>query len=274
MVQKKRVLFILTCWCLYSFTWGQEARLIWSDEFDGEAGSVPNETFWNFELGDGWGNEEQEYYTTDPNNVSLDGQGHLQIVALKTEPMQPLECYYGKCLYTSARITTQNKFEFTYGRVEARLKVPNAQGLWPAFWMLGTVDGVVNWPTTGEIDILELIGSEPMTAYGHGHGPGYFGAEGLGAGYTLKDNPAETFHVYALEWQQDELRWYVDDNLYYTLTPDKLPEGVPWVFDNSFFLLLNVAVGGLWPGYPDDTTTFPQTLVADYIRVYELPADE
>ncbi len=253
------------------FAHAQDARLIWNDEFEGRAGSLPNETFWNFETGDGWGDEVRQYYTNDPKNVFLDGQGNLQIVVLDVAPRQDLDCYYGPCLYTSARITTQGKFEFTYGRVEARLKVPNAQGLWPAFWMLGTVNGEVDWPYSGEIDILELIGSEPKTAYGHGAGPGYVGAEALGTGYSLKDNPAETFHVYALEWRPRELRWYVDDHLYYTLTPDKLPEGAPWVFDNSYFFILNVGVGGSWPGYPDDTTTFPQTLTADYIRVYELP---
>jgi beta-glucanase (GH16 family) len=265
-----RLLALLGLWFL-SFAVAQEAKLLWRDEFDGAAGSPPNETFWNFETGDGWGDYVRQYYTNDPKNVSLDGQGNLRIVALEVEPNQNLDCYYGPCLYTSARITTQGKFEFTYGRVEARLKVPNGQGLVPAFWLLGTLGGVVDWPHSGEIDILEVIGSEPMTVYGHGAGPGYVGAEALGTGYSLTDNPAETFHVYALEWQPNELRWYVDDDLYYTLTPDKLPKDAPWVFDNSFFLLLNVGVGGLWPGYPDETTTFPQTLVADYIRVYELP---
>lgn len=272
MTRKCLTFIVVMMYCSSLFATAQE--LIWSDEFDGPKGSLPDETLWNFEIGDnaGWGNGEQQYYMKRTENVSLDGNGHLQIVARQAE--EGLSCYYGPCLYTSARLTTQGKFEFTYGRIEARLRVPNGQGIWPAFWMLGIPEGYVKWPDTGEIDIVELIGKEPKTAYSHVHGPGYSGSNGVGGSYAIKRDPANTFHVFALEWQPNELRWYVDKELYYTLTPEMLPRGAPWVFDHDFFLLLNVAVGGNWPGSPDETTRFPQVLIADYIRVYELPAHD
>jgi beta-glucanase (GH16 family) len=151
------------------------------------------------------------------------------------------------------------------------MRLPRGQGVWPAFWLLGDDISGVGWPECGEIDIMENIGKEPALIHGSLHGPGYSGANPLGAPYNLPNNQpfAEAFHVYAVEWEKDVVRFYVDDALYQTLTPKDLPNNAKWVYDHAFFLLLNVAVGGQWPGSPDDSTTFPQTLTVDYVRVYE-----
>ena len=174
-------------------------------------------------------------------------------------------CWYGKCLYTSTRLKTQGRFDHAYGRIEARIKIPRTQGIWPAFWMLGGG----NWPNDGEIDIMENIGREPRRVHGTVHGPGYSGAQGVSAAYDLGGPSAfaDAYHVYAVEWEADTIRWYVDSALYATVTPRDLPG--PWVFDRPFFIILNVAVGGGWPGSPDSTTVFPQTLQVDYVRVYQ-----
>ena len=178
--------------------------------------------------------------------------------------------WYGPCLYTSARLITKRKFEQRFGRFEARLKLPAGQGLWPAFWMLGADIDAVGWPACGEIDIMENIGREPGTVHGTLHGPGYSGAQGVGAPYALPAGQrfADSFHTFAVEWEPQAIRWYVDGRLYQTRAPDDLPAGSRWVFDRPFFLLLNVAVGGNWPGAPDTSTTFPQAMLVDYVRVY------
>lgn len=252
--------------------------LAWSDAFDGPAGASPDWSVWNAELGDGtangipgWGNGELQAYTDAPENVALDGEGRLVITAREASADAPL-CYYGgPCRYTSARLTTQGNVEVRYGRIEARLRLPTGQGLWPAFWTLGTDLPEVGWPASGEIDIMEHIGREPSTVHGTVHGPGYSGADGIGRPYVLPGGArfADGFHDFALEWEPGALRWYVDDVPYATLTPDDLPTGAPWVFDHPHFLLLNVAVGGAWPGEPDATTVFPQTLTIEHVRVYE-----
>ena len=230
--------------------------LAWHDEFDGTAIDKAN---WQFDLGGhGFGNEEHEYYTDRPENARLE-DGMLVIEAR-------LEDYQGRP-YTSARLKTQGLQTFTYGRIEARLKIPYGQGIWPAFWMLGDNIETVDWPGCGEIDIMENIGREPAIVHGTLHGPGYSGAAGPTGAYTLTDGRfADDFHVYAIEWEADEIRWYVDDIHYQTLTRADVHGS--WVFDHPFFILLNVTVGGLWPGYPDDTTTFPQQMRVDYVRVY------
>ncbi|MGB0385677.1 MAG: carbohydrate binding domain-containing protein [Ardenticatenaceae bacterium] len=252
--------------------------LAWSDEFDGAAGSAPDPTKWTAEVGDGvaagnagWGNAERQYYTDSTDNAALDGNGNLVMTARALDTSNSdMECYYGPCEYTSARLITENKAEFTYGRIEARLKVPEGQGLWPAFWTLGNNFRDVGWPNSGEIDIMENIGREPATVHGTIHGPGYSGGNGVGDGYDLPTgNLADDFHVFAIEWQPEQIRWSIDNTNYYTATPADLPAGTNWVYDHPFFLLLNVAVGGYWPGYPDDSTTFPQTMEVDYVRVYQ-----
>lgn len=250
----------------------REWTLLWSDEFDGAAGTPIDTTKWTAEIGGhGFGNNEWEYYTDRVENASLDGDGNLAIVA-RQETLPDTTCHYGTCLYTSARLITNDKFEFTYGRVEARIKLPFGQGIWPAFWMLGGNFETVGWPNSGELDIMEYIGREPNTIYGTVHGPGYSGANGIGSSVRSDTPYADDFHVYAVEWDEDAIRWYVDGELYHMLTPADV-RGNPWVFDHDFFILLNLAVGGNWPGYPDETTQFPQTMLVDYVRVYQLAGE-
>jgi beta-glucanase (GH16 family) len=238
-------------------------KLSWSDEFEGSAGTLPDPNHWVFETGgDGWGNNQQEFDTNRAENASLDGSGQLVITARK-------ESYMNRG-YTSARIKTQGKFEHTYGRYEARMQIPFGQGIWPAFWMLGNNIGSAGWPSCGEIDIMENIGKEPDTVHGTVHGPGYSGGAGIGAPQKLASGRfADGYHVFAIEWEKDVIRWYVDGKLYQTRTPKDVPTGSKWVYDHPFFIILNLAVGGQWPGNPDGTSTFPQTLKVDYVRVYD-----
>jgi beta-glucanase (GH16 family) len=245
--------------------------LVWSDEFEDPDGSAPDPTKWTFDIGvgsNGWGNGELEYYTDrTPENVVVQ-DGNLVITALQKTYIDPDGITRD---YTSARLKTQNLFSMAYGRFEARIKIPYGQGLWPAFWMLGDDIHDVGWPACGEIDVMENIGREPFLIPGTIHGPGYSGGSGIGAPFSLPDGQAfaDDFHVFAVEWDPDAIRFYVDDTLYKTTTPADLPAGRTWVFDHPFFLLLNVAVGGTWPGPPDSSTVFPQTMLVDYVRVYE-----
>lgn len=241
-------------------------KLVWSDEFNGPNGSAVDATKWGTETGGGWGNNELEYYTRRIENASQQN-GNLVIHVLQ-------EKYTGgdgvSRNYTSARLKTQGKFSQAYGRFEARIKIPRGQGIWPAFWVLGNDIEKPGWPDCGEIDIMENIGKEPSTVHGTIHGPGYSGANGIGASYTLPGDQrfADDFHIFAVEWEPSAIRFYVDDHLYSTRTPGDLPRGTKWVYDHPFFLLLNVAVGGRWPGNPDATTIFPQAMLVDYVRVY------
>ena len=245
-------------------------QLVWSDEFNGAAGDPPNPLYWSCVVGDGgWGNREWEYYTDRAENVATDGNGHLVITA-RAETLADTDCWYGTCTYTSARCTTRGKIKFTYGRIEARLRLPQGQGIWPAFWMLGANYSQVGWPDSGEIDIMEHIGSEPHTVYGTLHGPGYFGEDSLGNIYNLVEPVYEDYHVFGIEWEANIIRWYVDDEWVGSFQPGNL-NGNPWVFNRAFFILINLAVGGTWPGYPDATTIFPQTLQVDWVRIYQRP---
>ncbi|MCA9994319.1 MAG: glycoside hydrolase family 16 protein [Anaerolineales bacterium] len=163
---------------------------------------------------------------------------------------------------------TEGLKEFAYGRIEARIKVPHGNGLWPAFWALGNDIGQVGWPQSGELDIMEHIGREPANLYGTVHGPGYSGANGVGGSYTMPSGSlSDNFHIFAVEWETNAIRWYIDGINYMTVTPNDVPGD--WVFDHPFFLILNVAVGGNWPGSPDGTTVFPQQMLVDYVRVYQ-----
>ena len=242
--------------------------LVWSDEFDGPSGSAVDSSKWSFDIGgNGWGNNELETYTSRTANADLEG-GMLVIKALK-------ETFTGtdniRRDYTSARLLTRNKFSQAYGRFEARIKIPYGQGIWPAFWMLGDNINTAGWPTCGEIDIMENIGREPSTVHGTFHGPGYSGEHGIGAAYALSNGQkfSDDFHTFAVEWEPNVVRFYVDGLLYQTRTPANLPAGTTWVFDHPFFIILNVAVGGYWPGVPDATTVFPQRMLVDYVRVYQ-----
>ncbi|WUD76894.1 family 16 glycosylhydrolase [Streptomyces sp. NBC_00510] len=238
-----------------------------ADEFDGAAGSAVDGGKWQIETGDNVNNHERQYYTAGNRNAALDGQGHLVITARRENPAG-YQCWYGSCQYTSARLNTSGRFTTTYGHVETRMKIPRGQGMWPAFWMLGNDIGDVGWPASGEIDIMENVGFEPGTVHGTIHGPDYFGSGGIGAGYTLPGGQAfaDAFHTFAVDWSPDAISWSVDGTVYQRRTPADLG-GRPWVFNKPFFVILNLAVGGYWPGDPDGSTAFPQQLVVDYVRV-------
>ena len=235
-------------------------KMMWHDEFDGPAGSAVDPAKWTHDIGgDGWGNNELEYYTDGAANAALDGNGNLVITAKK-------QTMNGKD-YTSARLKTLGLYQFTYGRIEGRMKIPAGQGLWPAFWMLGNDINTNQWPACGEIDIMENIGKEPNIIHATIHGPGYSAGNGPTKQYSLSEPVANAFHVFAIEWEEGAIRWYVDDMLYSTKTKADIPSSATWVYSHPFFLLLNVAVGGGWPGSPDSTTMFPQTMTVDYVRV-------
>ncbi len=250
-------------------------KLVWSDEFNDKAGTAPNANIWGQEVGDGtvngipgWGNDELEYYTAGTENVATDGLGNLQITVKKADGS--LTCYYGPCEYTSARLLTKERFEVAYGRVEARIKVPEGAGLWPAFWMLGTDIDQVDWPQTGEIDIMENVGRQPNEVFGTLHGPGYSGGQSYGGSYDLGTPVADDYHVFAVEWQPDRIAWFIDGIQFFEATPnDAFLQGKPWVFNHPFFLLLNVAVGGNFGGAVGPDTVFPQTMSIDYVHLYQ-----
>ena len=241
-------------------------NLTWSDEFDGLDGSSVDPGKWHVSDTPAWKNGELEYYTPRLKNVYIEnptGSNGMLVLQALDEDYEARE-------YTSGSIDSRGKFDQLYGRFEARIKIPFGQGLWPAFWMLSSTGG---WPLGGEIDIMENIGKEPNIVHGTMHGPGYSGGNGIGGPFALPEGQrfADDFHLYAVEWEPNVIRWYVDNTLYKTNTPADLPEGAEWVYNHSFYLILNVAVGGGWPGCPDDTTVFPQTMKVDYVRVYVRP---
>ncbi|AGL20746.1 glycoside hydrolase family 16 protein [Actinoplanes sp. N902-109] len=236
--------------------------ITFADEFNGSAGSPVDGSKWKFDIGgSGWGNSELEYYTNSTSNVYQDGAGHLAITARKENPAN-YQCSYGTCQYTSGRILTADKFSQTYGRFEASIKIPKGQGIWPAFWMLGGN----SWPNTGEIDIMENVGKAPNTVYGTVHGPGYSGSGGIGGNKTISAPLGDAFHTYAVEWSPNLIKWFLDGQQYFSVDPSKI-NGNQWVYDHNFFMILNVAVGGAWPGNPDGSTVFPQTMLVDWVRV-------
>ncbi|HYN95275.1 MAG TPA: glycoside hydrolase family 16 protein [Pilimelia sp.] len=241
--------------------------LAWSDEFDGPAGSPPDPATWRPEVGGhGWANEELQFYTDDRDNASLDGEGNLAIVVRRTtSPLR--ESHFGGCAYTSARLISKDRVRFSYGLVQARIRLPRGRGIWPAFWLLGQNIDEVGWPECGEIDVMENFGKEPTTVHGTVHGPGYSGRAGRTASHSAGGSLADGFHLYSVCWQPDRIRWYLDDELYSTVTPADLPRA-PWVFDHDFFLLLNVAVGGTFSAPPDGSVTFPAAMLVDHVRVY------
>jgi beta-glucanase (GH16 family) len=244
-----------------------------ADEFKGVKGAAFDNSKWTAETGgSGWGNEELQYYTGDTENVRLDGDGNLEIRAIPLDASATVKCWYGKCRYTSARLITKGKFQFKYGRVEARIKVPEGAGVWPAFWMLGDDIDKVGWPNRGEIDIMEFIGREPATVYGTIHGPGYSGASGISRSTTVavQSGVPGDFHIFAVEWTDNEIKWFLDEKQYASVTRKDLPSGAKWVFDHPHFIILNFAVGGKWPGSPSAATKFPQSMLIDYVRVSPL----
>ena len=241
---------------------------VWSDEFD-----TINSNNWTFETGGGgWGNNELQFYTGGDNAyIQFDPAVNSNVLVLEARQENPqgYNCWYGYCQYTSTRMISRNKQEFTYGRFEARIKLPQTQGIWPAFWMLGNDIGSVGWPTSGEIDIMEHVGYEPTLTHGAVHGPGYSGNTPFTGTYNVGASVDADYHVYAVEWDANNIRWYVDGNNFYSLSRSQVQAYGNWVFDHPFFLLLNVAVGGNWPGSPDGSSTFPQRMYVDYVRVYQ-----
>lgn len=243
-------------------------KLTWSDEFNGKDGSAPDPAKWSVVSGgSGFGNNELEYDTARPENIQVRG-GNLVITARK-------EPYAGHDrvarLYTSGRVQTKNLFSQQYGRFEARIKLPSGgQGIWPAFWMLGTDIDKVGWPACGEIDVMENVGFEPSKVHGSLHGVRYAEGEALTGAYTLpgKQRFSDAFHVFAAEWDPKAIRFYVDGVLYETQTPDNIPTSKQWAFDHPFYMLLDVAVGGRWPGSPSVKTVFPTSMLVDWVRVY------
>jgi len=234
--------------------------LVWSDEFEGSAGTLPDGANWRFDVGTDWGNAQLEYDTDRASNASLDGRGHLAITARQ-------EAFNGSA-YTSARITTQGKREFQYGRVVARIKLPIGQGIWPAFWALGTNITTVGWPQSGEIDVMEYRGQEPRVVLGSVHGPGYSGGNALTRRYELQQARFDDdFHEFSIEWQADRIDFFVDRTRYHTVRRTDVPGA--WVFNQPFYLILNVAVGGTFVGPPNAQTRFPQVMLVDWVRVYE-----
>jgi beta-glucanase (GH16 family) len=243
-------------------------QLVWSDEFNGPNDSHVDTSKWVVETGgEGWGNEELEYYTDRAQN-SFIKDGNLVIRALAEKYIGPDKVTRN---YTSARMKTLGKFTQTYGRFEARIKVPAGQGMWPAFWMLGADIDKAGWPACGEVDIMENIGKEPSIVHGSIHGPGYTGTVGIEAPYSLPgtEHFADDFHIFAVEWSPGAVLFYVDKDLYVSHTRSDLRPGWKWVFDKPFFLILNLAVGGDWPGNPDASTVFPNDMLVDYVRVYQ-----
>jgi len=248
---------------------------VWSDEFDGAAGSSVDPAKWSFDLGDGctagicgWGNNEKEYYTNAADNASLDGQGHLAIVARPA--VLNTTCYYGPCKYTSAKITTRGKMSAAPGRVEARIRIPKGQGLWPAFWMLGNDFGTVGWPASGELDIMENKGSAPSTSSSAIHGPGYSGntpfahANTISAPATLADD----YHLYAVEWDAVGASFYVDGIMHYQVLRVDIQRYGTSILDKPYYIILNLAVGGNFDGDPASDSILPATMLVDYVRVY------
>lgn len=237
-------------------------NLVMADEFSSDG--APNSAMWTYDIGrgpngDGWGNQELQYYTDRTENVKV-VNGYLLITAQE-------EAYEG-ATYTSARLKTEGLFEQKYGRFEARIRLPYGKGLWPAFWLLGNDCDQNTWPLCGEIDIMEYLGDNPTTVFGSVHGPGYSAGEAETKEFSLPNDRFDTgFHVFGIEWGPDYINYYVDDNLYNQITPDDVPG--EWVFDHPFYIILNVAVGGSFPGSPNTETVFPQTMVVDYVRVYE-----
>lgn len=252
--------------------------LVWSDEFNAaEEPSAPDSQNWTYDTGDGgWGNNELETYcayasTTAPcdsknPNAYVGTEGYLHIVARNPS----------KGVYTSARLKSQGLQSFQYGRIEARIKMPKGQGFWPAFWMLGDNITSMEWPACGEMDIMESVGSHPSTNWGSIHGTGFTGTA-IGTEYDLPNNAkfGDAFHTFGIVWSPKLIKFYVDSptNVYATYTPKSLPQGAVWPFDaGKFFFVLNVAVGGAWPGAPNNTSVFPQEMLVDYVRVYAEPA--
>lgn len=244
-----------------------DSRLLWSADFNGPAGSRPDHATWQIETGgNGFGNGELQYYTTNPSNVSLNGHGDLAITARR-------QTYTGgdgvTRNYTSGLVQTPGRFQVKYGRIEARIKLPAGRGLWPAFWAMGNNFNQVGWPDAGEIDLMENTG-DPHVIYGVLHGPQRAKASGFNL-MAVKHSPsslATGFHVYGIDWSPTKVVFTLDGTPYATYTPASMPAGSQWVFNRPFFLILDLAVGGNFPAPPNATSPFPATMLVNWIHVY------
>ena len=234
-------------------------NLVMSDEFN--ADGVPNKALWSYDIGtgeSGWGNNELQYYTSRPENVRVEN-GMLLITAIKED--------FNGASYTSARLITKGKFEQAYGRFEARMRLPYGQGLWPAFWLLGADVDDNPLPDAGKIGIMEYRGQNPNIAISSLHGPGYYGGGAFRVNYQLENDRFDTgFHIFGIEWGPEYINYYIDNVLYTRITPQQVNGS--WVFNKPFFIVINLAIGGNFIGSPNSETVFPQTMLVDYVKVY------
>jgi beta-glucanase (GH16 family) len=244
-------------------------RLVWADDFEGPSGSPPDAMSWSFDTGGrGWGDHERQYYTANPQNAQLDGHGHLAITARA-------ETYTGpdgvRRRYTSARLQTYPTFQFTYGTVAARIRVPAGKGLHAAFWSLGESAYRLEhgWPYSGEIDMLETLGSTPHVVHGSVHGPWPWAPGGLNGSLRSHSSLSSGFHTYAMRWSPGRISFSLNGVTYKTIKRSELPRGAKWPFRRPMFLLLSLAVGGSWPGPPNPATRFPASMLVDWVRVWK-----
>ncbi len=265
-MSKPAVIILIMMLSLPLHLYGQTWKKVWTEDFEGE---VLNTDHWSYQYGTGesegltgWGNYELQYYTDREENIFVE-DGKLHIIA-KVEQYEGMD-------FTSARIRSKEKKDFKYGRFEIRAKLPEGQGIWPAIWMMPTESVYGPWPGSGEIDIMELVGHEPDVV----HGTVHYGTnqpydhQFTGGSYTLEEGKfSDDFHVFTIEWSPERIRWFVDDEFFFMVTPNQISP-YRWPFDEYFHFILNVAVGGTWPGHPDGSTEFPQSMIVDYIHVYE-----
>ncbi|WP_075340815.1 glycoside hydrolase family 16 protein [Tenacibaculum agarivorans] len=256
------LLFYIGCNTSEEQTVATFSNLVMQDEFDVDG--TLNSSLWTYDIGtgmNGWGNNELQYYTDRPENVTV--QNGVLIITARQED-------FNGAAYTSARIKTEDLFEQTYGRFEARIRVPFGQGMWPAFWLLGNNcnEPGFTWPQCGEIDIMEFRGQEPTIIHGSVHGPEYSAGNAITKSYQLPNDRFDTgFHVFGIEWAPDYVNYYVDDVLYNQITREDVTG--EWVLDHPFYIIINLAVGGSFVGSPNSDTVFPQNMLVDYVRVYK-----
>lgn len=257
----------------------KEWELVWEDKFLGNYGEKPSTKRWTFETGGhGWGNRELQFYTDSHQNVHLNGEGNL-VIRANFLPASSLSCWYGPCKYTSARLSTKNSFSFKHGRINARVKFPKGNGLWSAVWMLGTHDQTVIWPDVGEIDIVEHLGGFPDRVYGSVHGPNYSHIENNHLSQVLFANSTiefcESFNNFSVIWNENSIEWLINEQKYFSICKSEITkQNKKWVFDNYFHLILNLAVGGTWAGYPDEKKEYQsKNFLIDYIQVFQKSSD-
>ncbi|MEY4366811.1 MAG: hypothetical protein RLZ28_226 [Actinomycetota bacterium] len=252
-------------------------KMLWHQEFSGKAGQTPSSKIFNYDLGGGgWGNLEHQAYVDDHAKTDGSKQGNLVISATRYAPnlddiyyQCPISTQGGACEFLSSRIQTQGKLAFQYGQISARIKMPEGDGVWPAFWLLGNDLATNQWPSSGEIDIVETRGDQyPYTVFGTAHGPGYSGEAGIVDNRILKVKLSAGYHVYSVVWLKNKIQWLVDGVVYNTVTPSIVGKGKGYVFNKPFFMILNLAMGGNFVGGPIDPTLTSSKMSVDYIRYY------